>query len=79
MKYLTLLSFVFMLVLSCHRTDKRLEPFRWPSVSADVDSLTLRLEYGFYDYLPTDSLLAMVTKFERLAAVAAPADVRTLR
>lgn len=79
MKYLTLLSFVFMLVSSCHRTDKRLEPFRWPSVSADVDSLTLRLEYGFYDYLPTDSLLAMVTKFERLAAVAAPADVRTLR
>lgn len=63
MKYLILLSFVFMLVSSCHRGDKRLDPFRWPVVSAEVDSLTLQLEYAFNDYRPTDSLLAMVAAF----------------
>ena len=79
MKYLALLSFVFMLVSSCHRTDKRLEPFRWPSVSAEVDSLTLQLEYAFNDYQPTDSLRAMVGELERMVGDADSADVRSLR
>ena len=79
MKYLTLLSFVLILVSSCHKGDKRLEPFRWPVISADVDSLTMRLEYGFYDYVPSDSLLAMVAAFEKLSAGADSADVRNLR
>lgn len=79
MKYLTLLSFVFMLVSSCHRGDKRLDPFRWPVVSAEVDSLTLQLEYAFNDYRPTDSLLAMVAAFEKLSDGADSADVRNLR
>lgn len=79
MKYLTLLSFVLMLVSSCHKGDKRLEPFRWPVISADVDSLTMQLEYGFYDYVPSDSLLAMVAAFEKLSAGADSADVRNLR
>lgn len=79
MKYLALLSFVFMLVSSCHRTDKRLEPFRWPSVSAEMDSLTLQLEYAFNDYQPTDSLRAMVGELERMVGDADSADVRSLR
>ena len=79
MKYLTLLSFVLILVSSCHKGDKRLEPFRWPVISADVDSLTLQLEYAFNDYQPTDSLRAMVSAFEKLAAGTDSSDIRSLR
>lgn len=68
MKHLALLSFVFMLVSSCHRTDKRLEPFRWPSVSAEVDSLTLQLEYAFNDYQPTDCLRARILQISGVCA-----------
>lgn len=79
MKYLPLLSFVLILVASCQRGEKRLDPFRWTAVSASVDSLTMELEYGFYEYRPVDSLGATVNEFQRLVADADSDDVRFLR
>lgn len=66
MKLLPLLSGVLLLVVSC-KNNRRLEPFRWESVSPTVDSVMLALEYAFYDYAPVDSLQEKVDLLEKLS------------
>lgn len=67
MKTLPLLSIaliVLLLIVSCENS-RRLEPFRWESVSPTVDSVMLALEYAFYDYAPVERLQEKVDLLEQ--------------
>ena len=79
MKLLPLLSFFFLLAVSCINKGKRLEPFRWESVSAPVDSVMTDLEYSFYDYSPVESLSAKVGVLEKLAGHNDTLDIMRIR
>lgn len=79
MKLLHLLSFVLLITLSCVNRVERLEPFRWEAVSAPCDSITVMLEYGFYDYAPVESLGVGVARLEKLAQEEEAGEVIRIR
>ncbi|MDE6529099.1 MAG: hypothetical protein K2L78_08645, partial [Muribaculaceae bacterium] len=65
--------------LSCINRAERLEPFRWEAISAPCDSITLALEYGFYDYAPVESLGMGVARLEDLAKDDGACEVLRIR
>ncbi len=68
MKNYLLVTICALLLIACERGEKRLTPFRWEAVDPDFDETVTRLEYGFQDYLPFDSLRSDVAQLSLLAA-----------
>lgn len=65
----SLLVSALLLCASCGSRSGKMAPYRWTALSEEVDSLTLALEHGFYDYHPLDSLEEAVGRLESAAAV----------
>lgn len=79
MKHLYLLSFFLLLVSSCGNGARRLSPFRWEAVEPQFDTIMLRLETGFQDYVLIDSLRNDVARLDKLASGCDSTDLRWLR
>ncbi len=58
-----------VLCCSCGGRRGSTDPYRWEELSPTLDSMTLALEKGFYDYLPAETIAATVAEFEREAAL----------
>lgn len=79
MKMLYVLSLVFLLAVSCVNRPQRLEPFRWEAVSEPFDSVMTDLEYGFYDYIPVESLGRYVAQLESISAMPSSHELLRIR
>lgn len=71
MKCLTIFLIALVLVSGCSGDPARISPYRWRSVSPEIDTLTLELESGFNDYAPHDLLKSEVEEMARLAGESA--------
>lgn len=63
-----LIALTSFLCLSCGGKSGKMDPYKWVELSPELDSLTLLLEQGFYDYIPSDSLSAIVRQLEETAS-----------
>ncbi len=68
--YLALMALAALLCGSCGGKTDKMMPYKWSRLSPVLDSLTIRLENGFYEDLPADTLAALVSGYETAATAA---------
>lgn len=56
-----------ILFIGCSDSSERLSPCRWVKVSPEIDSITMSLEHGFYDWAESDSLGTRISRMAELA------------
>ena len=54
------------LIISCRGEDNLIDPtFRWPGISADSDSLIVKLEKGYIDMVPVDTMSWLLERLKK--------------
>lgn len=62
--YILLLG--LFLIISCRGEDNLIDPtFRWPGISADSDSLIVKLEKGYIDMVPVDTMSWLLERLKK--------------
>lgn len=74
-----LIVLLLTIISACATKEKRVAPFGWTSVDHRFDSLTIALEWSFFDFAPDDELRRLVDDIGREASADQNNNVKKAR